>query len=316
MVPKAARLEDTMTVAEMIDKGIWKWPIGWIQSYTNLASVRTPILNDDIPYKGNYAVSRGVKGIEAGEAKERSFKARMAFDSPLEGPNRTALPGPRDSPIGSGSATQGEISFYHGIRRFNLSWHPLLKMEQPEAKTDYKLHPVLATQLIVASDDDSSPSLRTVIELPAGTNWNFDVHWYPKIPGVMSASSLDEKIDEDDNHMKELRSQWCEQAYNVVANALLEMNKHNASARYVGSVLWNFREGRKAHVKEVIVSLINQLKAANQWANIERVLGNIRQSESVINGVIWYSRSLKTLQSQSLEVEVNREKWYKLKKHF
>jgi len=31
-------------------------------------------------------------------------------------------------------------------------------------------------------------------ELPAGTNWNFDVHWYPKIPGIISASSFDGKI--------------------------------------------------------------------------------------------------------------------------
>lgn len=31
-------------------------------------------------------------------------------------------------------------------------------------------------------------------ELPASTNWNFDVHWYPKIPGVISASSFDVKI--------------------------------------------------------------------------------------------------------------------------
>lgn len=31
-------------------------------------------------------------------------------------------------------------------------------------------------------------------ELPASTNWNFDVHWYPKIPGVISASSFDGKI--------------------------------------------------------------------------------------------------------------------------
>jgi predicted RNase H-like nuclease len=30
--------------------------------------------------------------------------------------------------------------------------------------------------------------------LPAGTNWNFDVHWYSKIPGVISASSFDGKI--------------------------------------------------------------------------------------------------------------------------
>ncbi|KAI3510914.1 hypothetical protein L1887_18053 [Cichorium endivia] len=107
-------------------------------------------------------------------------------------------------------------------------------------------HPDFATQLIVASDDDNSPSLRLwdmrntmtpmrelvghtkgvvamswcphdssylltcakdnrtilwdtnsaeiVSELPAGTNWNFDVHWYPKLPGVISASSFDGKI--------------------------------------------------------------------------------------------------------------------------
>jgi hypothetical protein len=30
--------------------------------------------------------------------------------------------------------------------------------------------------------------------LPAGNNWNFDVHWYPKIPGVISASSFDGKV--------------------------------------------------------------------------------------------------------------------------
>jgi protein transport protein SEC31 len=33
-----------------------------------------------------------------------------------------------------------------------------------------------------------------VCELPADTNWNFDAHWYPKIPRVISASSFDGKI--------------------------------------------------------------------------------------------------------------------------
>lgn len=36
--------------------------------------------------------------------------------------------------------------------------------------------------------------VQIVCELPAGTNWNFDVHWYPKVPGVISASSFDGKI--------------------------------------------------------------------------------------------------------------------------
>ncbi|PSS26483.1 Protein transport protein SEC31 B like [Actinidia chinensis var. chinensis] len=166
---------------------------------------------------------------------------------------------------GSGSATQGEISF--------LSWNS--KLQHILASTSYngttvvwdlkkqkpaisfsesnrkrcsvlQWHPDIATQLIVASDDDNLPSLRLwdmrnllspvrefvghtkgviamswcpidssylltcakdnrticwdtvsgeiVSELPAGTNWNFDVHWYPKIPGVISASSFDGKI--------------------------------------------------------------------------------------------------------------------------
>ncbi|XP_057498437.1 protein transport protein SEC31 homolog B-like isoform X1 [Actinidia eriantha] len=166
---------------------------------------------------------------------------------------------------GSGSATQGEISY--------LSWNS--KVQHILASTSYngttvvwdlkkqkpvisfsdsnrrrgsvlQWHPDVATQLIVASDDDNSPSLRLwdmrnimspvkefvghtkgviamswcpsdssylltcakdnrticwdivsgeiVSELPTGTNWNFDVHWYPKIPGVISASSFDGKI--------------------------------------------------------------------------------------------------------------------------
>ncbi|KAJ4971026.1 hypothetical protein NE237_004125 [Protea cynaroides] len=166
---------------------------------------------------------------------------------------------------GVGSDAQGEVSY--------LSWNP--KVQPILASTSYngmtvvwdlrrqkpvinlsdsnrrrasvlQWNPDFATQLIVASDDDSSPSLRLwdmrnsmsplkefvghtrgiigmswcpndsaylltcakdnrticwdtsmgeiVSELPAGTNWNFDIHWYPKTPGVISASSFDGKI--------------------------------------------------------------------------------------------------------------------------
>ncbi|KAL0806033.1 hypothetical protein Bca101_098524 [Brassica carinata] len=166
---------------------------------------------------------------------------------------------------GSGSSTQGEISF--------ISWNR--KVQQILASTSYngttviwdlrkqkplinfadsvrrrcsvlQWNPDIATQIMVASDDDSSPTLKLwdmrntmspvreftghqkgviamewcpndssylltcakdnrticwdtntgeiVAELPAGNNWNFDVHWYPKIPGVISASSFDGKI--------------------------------------------------------------------------------------------------------------------------
>jgi hypothetical protein len=35
--------------------------------------------------------------------------------------------------------------------------------------------------------------LQIISELPASANWNFDLHWYRKIPGVIAAS-FDGKI--------------------------------------------------------------------------------------------------------------------------
>ncbi|XP_068660881.1 protein transport protein SEC31 homolog B-like isoform X2 [Aristolochia californica] len=165
----------------------------------------------------------------------------------------------------SGSGSQDEVSFLswnHKVQHILAStsyngatviWD--LKRQKPVISfSDSKRrrcsvlqwHPDNATHLIVASDDDSYPSLsfwdvrntispvkefvghtkgvlamswcpsdssflltcakdnRTicwdttraemVCELPAGTNWNFDIHWYPMIPGVISTSSFDGKI--------------------------------------------------------------------------------------------------------------------------
>lgn len=72
---------------------------------------------------------------------------------------------------------------------------------------------------------------------------------------------MQEVIDEDDEVLNELRSTWGEAVFDAVANALLELNEYNPSGRYVVSELWNFREGRKASLKEATQCLIQQLKA-------------------------------------------------------
>ncbi|KAL8171502.1 hypothetical protein V2J09_023306 [Rumex salicifolius] len=176
---------------------------------------------------------------------------------------------------GNGSAAQGEISYlswnskvqhilasasYNGtvvvwdlkkqkpvISGMTLSDVVLDEVEPNRRRCSvFQWNPDLATQLVIASDDDDSPTLRLwdmrntmspvkefvghskgvismswcpidssylltcakdnrtlcwdtlsgeiVCELPEGTNWNFDVHWYQKIPGVISASSFDGKI--------------------------------------------------------------------------------------------------------------------------
>ncbi|KAG2668760.1 hypothetical protein I3760_14G006000 [Carya illinoinensis] len=169
-------------------------------------------------------------------------------------------------PLRSGSSTaQGEISClswnskvqhvlastsYNGT---TVVWDlkkqkPVISFSDPVRRRCSVLqwNPDFATHLVVASDEDNSPSVRLwdvrnvmsplkeftghtkgviamawcpidssylitcakdsrticwdtvsgeiVCELPAGNNWNFDVHWYPKIPGVISASSFDGKV--------------------------------------------------------------------------------------------------------------------------
>ncbi|KAA8539474.1 hypothetical protein F0562_026166 [Nyssa sinensis] len=83
-----------------------------------------------------------------------------------------------------------------------------------------------------------------------------DPNWHPfKID-----QKLQEIIDEDDKKLKELRKEWGEDAYNAIAKALLELNEYNPSGRYVVPELWNFKEGRKACLKEVIQYITKQWK--------------------------------------------------------
>ncbi|KAI3777976.1 hypothetical protein L2E82_06896 [Cichorium intybus] len=84
-------------------------------------------------------------------------------------------------------------------------------------------------------------------------------NWHP-FKHAIKDGKLQEIIDEDDSHLRELKSQWGEEACNAVVNALLELNEYNSSGRYVVSELWNFKENKKATLKEVIDCLIQQLK--------------------------------------------------------
>ena len=54
---------------------------------------------------------------------------------------------------------------------------------------------------------------------------------------------------------------WGDAAYKAVADALMEMNEYNPSGRYVVPELWNFEEGRKARLQEVIKCMIEELKS-------------------------------------------------------
>lgn len=86
-----------------------------------------------------------------------------------------------------------------------------------------------------------------------------DPAWHP-FRIIEHNGKTDEVINEDDEKLKKLKEQWGDEVYQAVTVALKELNEYNPSGRYVINELWNYKEGRKATVKEVVNYIFKNLK--------------------------------------------------------
>ncbi|KAK9138488.1 hypothetical protein Sjap_009082 [Stephania japonica] len=87
-----------------------------------------------------------------------------------------------------------------------------------------------------------------------------DPEWHPfKVIEVNNKHQ--EIINEEDEKLNELKGELGEEAYNAVVAALTEMNEYNPSGRYIVPELWNFKDGRKATLKEGVSFILRQWKA-------------------------------------------------------
>ncbi|KAK3004922.1 hypothetical protein RJ639_019692 [Escallonia herrerae] len=85
-------------------------------------------------------------------------------------------------------------------------------------------------------------------------------NWHP-FEVVMVEGTHTETVTEDDEMLRSLKQEFGNDVYEAVVTALKEMNEYNPSGRYVVSELWNFKEGRKATLKEVISYILKNLKS-------------------------------------------------------
>ncbi|CAJ2656480.1 unnamed protein product [Trifolium pratense] len=86
-----------------------------------------------------------------------------------------------------------------------------------------------------------------------------DPAWHPF--KVIKVNDTHESVlDEEDEKLKKLKLEWGDEVFSAVVTALEEVNEYNPSGRYAVSELWNFKEKRKATLKEVITHIVGQLK--------------------------------------------------------
>ncbi|XP_042052638.1 factor of DNA methylation 1-like [Salvia splendens] len=84
--------------------------------------------------------------------------------------------------------------------------------------------------------------------------------WHPFRVVEDSKGNAQHVLKEDDELLVDLKEEWGEEIYDAVATALKEIQEYNPSGCYVVPELWNFKENRKATLKEVIAYILNQLK--------------------------------------------------------
>ncbi|XP_018435073.1 factor of DNA methylation 4-like [Raphanus sativus] len=86
-----------------------------------------------------------------------------------------------------------------------------------------------------------------------------DSAWHP-IKVIQIHGIHKEVLNEEDEKLKELKKELGDEVFEAVAQALMERNEYNGSGRYIVPELWNFKEGRKATLKEGVVYLMNLWK--------------------------------------------------------
>ncbi|XVF86343.1 hypothetical protein PTKIN_Ptkin18bG0031900 [Pterospermum kingtungense] len=90
-----------------------------------------------------------------------------------------------------------------------------------------------------------------------------DSNWHP-FKVIEEGGNHKEIVNEEDGKLQTLKQEWGVEIYEAVVTALKEVNEYNPSGRYVVSELWNFKENRKATLKEVVAYIVKNIKTSKR----------------------------------------------------
>uniref|UniRef100_A0A0A9D527 Factor of DNA methylation 1-5/IDN2 domain-containing protein n=1 Tax=Arundo donax TaxID=35708 RepID=A0A0A9D527_ARUDO len=120
---------------------------------------------------------------------------------------------------------------------------------------------------------NDEPEIKTAMLLATWQYKVMDPSWRPFKTVEADGMTIKEVVDDDDAELKQLLTEYGDDVCDAVKAALSEMIQHNRSGGYAVPKLWNFSEGRKATMKEVVKYVTEQLwkedPASGSWVILE-----------------------------------------------